>query len=157
MVDILIWNNLQSNNINCMNKFLEKSGYIYPFKQSTLPCQKKSYLKALRNVRKGARFSILPIYYWGECHCCHSLCFDLNFKLYPSPFALVQFIHLGERVPLSPSRKSFHRHSTGKGKNPADFPYFLRHTITGKGKGLLDFSKALHRKRKKFAWFSWFV
>ena len=46
-----------------MNKFLEKSGYIYPFKQSTLPCQKKSYLKALRNVRKGARFSILPIYY----------------------------------------------------------------------------------------------
>ena len=29
---------------------------IYPFKQSTLPCQKKSYLKALRNVRGGRDF-----------------------------------------------------------------------------------------------------
>ena len=112
---------------------------IYPFKQSTLPCQKKSYLKALRNVREGARFSILPIHFEGRVSfCCHSFYFDLNFKLYPSPFALVQFIHLGERVPLSPSRKSFHRHSTGKGKNPADFPYF--------------FKTYNNRKRKKSRW-----
>ena len=137
-----------------MNKFLEQSGYA-PLNNLLSLVRKKSYFEGLRHVRKGAISSILPIHFEGRVSfCCHSFYFDLNFKLYPSPFPLVQFIHLRERVPLSPSRKSFHRHSTGKGKNPADFPYFLRHTITGKGKGLLDFSKALNRIRKKFAWFS---
>ena len=85
---------IQSNNENCTETNTYYDRY-FEIKYSTIT-QRKLYEQVFGTI--------------------HSFYFDLNFKLYPSPFPLVQFIHLGERVPLSPSRKSFHRHSTGKGK-----------------------------------------